>query len=179
MLDPRSKDPIARQVRHPQIIVGGLVAGPLVFLAIVVVLVQQGFPAVAGIAPILTYVAVAHVVMAVLARVIVPNLIVARARRRIIQGTFAQLFARLFEQTGDAGRLFFVFCVRTIVGAAILESAAFMALITYLIEGAPVALILAVAMIIAVAAHFPTRAGVLHWIEDQLRLIEQEQQFGR
>jgi hypothetical protein len=108
MLDPRSKDPIARQVRHPQIIVGGLVAGPLIFLVIVLVLVQQGGPAVAGIAPILTYVAVAHVVMAVLARVIVPNLIVARARRRIIQGTFAQLFARLFEQTGDAGKLFFV-----------------------------------------------------------------------
>jgi len=195
VLEPACKDAIARQVRIPQIIVGALAAGPVFFLVIVIVLVQQGFSGTTDIGPILTYLAVAFAVLAVSARLIVPNLIVARARRGILSGTWhspqsvysqsqhpqpaQEDLARFFEQTGDAGKLFYVFHTRTIVAAAILEGTAFFGLIAYLSEGSLVALVLAVAMIIAVAAHFPTRSGVLEWIEGQLRLLERERQFGR
>jgi hypothetical protein len=41
-----------------------------------------------------------------------------------------------------------------------------------------VGLVVAVAMILGLVFHIPTRSGVVHWIEDQLQLIEQERQFG-
>ena len=195
MLEPACREEIARRVRTSQIIVGALVAGPLVFLVIVFVVIQQGFAGVPETAPILTYIALAFAFSAVLARLIVPNLIVAQSRRNIIQGTWQmpvsahsqsgysqtvqEDFARFIEQTGDAGRLLFVFQTRTIVAGAVLEGAAFFALITYMIERSPLALIVAVLLILGVALHFPTRSGVIRWIEDQLRLVERERQFGR
>jgi hypothetical protein len=195
MLEPACRDEIARRVRIPQVIVAALVAGLLTFLAIVLVLIQQGFAGAPEVATILTGVAVAMAVAAVLARLTVPPMIVARARRRIAQGTWqvpqaAQAqsaysqasqedAARFLEQTGDAGRLFFVLVSKTIVAAAIVEGAAFFALIAYMLGRSPLALALAILMIAAVAAHFPTRSGVMSWIEGQLRLVEQERQFGR
>ena len=88
-------------------------------------------------------------------------------------------FARFLEQTGDAGRLFCVFQTRTIVATALLEGTAFFALISYMIGRSPVALALAIVMMVAVAGHFPTRAGVIGWIEDQLHRLERERQYGR
>ena len=87
MLEPACREEIARRVRTSQIIVGAMVAGPLAFLVIVLVVIQRGFAGVPETAPILTYVALAFALSAVLARLIVPNLIVAQARRNIIQGT--------------------------------------------------------------------------------------------
>ena len=195
MLEPACREEIARRVRTSQIIVGAMVAGLLVFLVVVLVVIQQGFAGVPERAPILTYLAIAYVLSAVLARLIVPNLIVGRARRNIIQGTWqvplpdpqqsrysktmqAQS-ARFIEQTGDAGQLSVVFQTRTIVAGALLEGAAFFALISYMLGRSPLALILAVFLILGVAAHFPTRSGVIHWIDEQLRLVERERQFGR
>ncbi|HUT89904.1 MAG TPA: hypothetical protein VMY37_10425 [Thermoguttaceae bacterium] len=195
MLEPACQEEIARRVRVPQIIVAALVAGLLVFLVIVLVVIQQGFAGVPETAPILTCVALAFALSAVLARLIVPNLIVAQGRRNIIQGTWQvpmsaqsqsgygqtmqQECAQFVERTGDAGRLLFVFQARTIVAAAVLEGPAFFVLITYMIGRSPLALILAVFLILGVALHFPTQSGVIHWIDDQLRLVEQERQFRR
>ena len=93
--------------------------------------------------------------------------------------TMQEQSARFLERTGDAGQLFVVFQTRTIVAGALLEGTAFFALITYMIERSPLALTLAVLLILGVAVHFPTRSGVIRWIEDQLRLVERERQFGR
>lgn len=38
--------------------------------------------------------------------------------------------------------------------------------------------VLGVVLISGVAAHFPTLARVAHWVEEELRRLEQERQFG-
>jgi hypothetical protein len=53
------------------------------------------------------------------------------------------------------------------------------AAIWYAVARSPIVLIVAIALIVCVAAHFPTRSKVFAWIEDQLLLIEQERQSGR
>jgi hypothetical protein len=56
-----------------------------------------------------------------------------------------------------------------------LEGAVFLLLIAHLVERSPVSLILAVVLIVALARHIPTRAGVESWMEDQQRLIREEE----
>ena len=195
MLDPLCKDEIARRVLPFQIIVGCLFAGCAVFFVIATVGFRErvsGLPA--GQPPIMTYLAIGFAVIAAAARLIIPNIIVSQARRRIIDGTWhlpqscgqsatgrasQEDPAGFFERTGDAGKLLFVLFTRTIVAGAILEGAAIAALTMYLIERSPVSLIVAIILMIAVAAHFPTRSRVFSWIEEQMDLVRQERQFGR
>lgn len=191
MLEPACRDAIARQVHIPQIIVGTLVTGALVFLVIAYVLGGQRVEAGQDGQPIVTYTAVAFAVMALLARLIAANAICARNRQRIIDRTwqapqppqYAQdaegRSAKFLDETGDAGKLFCIFQTKTIVSTALLEGAAFMGAVTYLIEANRIALIVAVAMIVAVAVHFPSRSGVVRWIEGQLRIIEEQRRFAQ
>ena len=65
-----------------------------------------------------------------------------------------------------------------IVSAACLEGAAFFLLIAYMLERSPWALAAAFALILGVAAHFPTRQRVSDFIQRQMSLIEEERQFG-
>jgi hypothetical protein len=65
------------------------------------------------------------------------------------------------------------------VGAAIIEGATFLMLIAYMTERFTPVLAIAVVLIVAIAAHMPTRSGVVHWIEDQLRLVDEERSMGR
>jgi hypothetical protein len=137
----------------------------------------------------LTYTAIVFTVADLLAFAIVPGLIVSKARQRIAAGTWqppqpqgaavSARFAQFLEETGDAGKLMTVLNMRTIIAAALLESLGFFWLIVHLLTNTPLSLIAAIALIIGVALHFPTRARVTHWIEDQLRRVEQQRQFGR
>ncbi len=85
--------------------------------------------------------------------------------------------AAFIERTGDAGRLMCVYQIRTIVASALLEGVAFFAIIVYLLTQSMVGLLVAVALILALSLHIPTRSGVVNWVENQLHLIEQERQF--
>jgi hypothetical protein len=81
--------------------------------------------------------------------------------------------ADFYEKTGDAGTLMMLYRAKTIAGAAMLEGAAFFGLITYLVNQDPIALALGGLLIVGVALHFPTRSGVIRWIDDQLLWLEQ------
>ncbi|MFH1269062.1 MAG: hypothetical protein ABIK89_25325 [Planctomycetota bacterium] len=182
------QEEVGRRVPTSQIIVASLVMGSFAFLVVAIVIVQRGIvePLDEG-PPLVTYIAILFAAADFIAWLIVPRVMVTRARRDIAKGTWQMPseqgaradLDRFLEQTGDAGKLLVAFQTKTIIGSAIFEGVAFLAVIAYMLENSPLALSLAIAMIIAVAAHFPTRSGVVHWIEDQLRLIEQEQQFGR
>ena len=54
-----------------------------------------------------------------------------------------------------------------IVGLALLEGSAFMALLAYLLEGQTWVLGLAAGVLALMAVRFPTRASVLAWLERQ------------
>jgi hypothetical protein len=183
------EEEVAGQVWRLQLIVGALVTGSLTFLGIVLFLVHFGAipQGEAGEADLLlSYILLAFTLGAVAARAVLPPSIVSNARRRIRDGTFqptrsgavpVELQAFL-ERTGDAGRLWQVFLARAILAAAILEGVAFFACITYMIEHSVLSLLIAMALIASLALHVPTQAGVIHWIEEQLRLLDEERQLG-
>jgi hypothetical protein len=191
MNDPAWREEVPKYVRVSQIIVGALVLGCVSFLGIVLAI---GGPAVqqagdAGPTLLLSYMALVFLVADIIARLIVPRLMIRAGRHSIACGTFAmpifdqssaaQARREAFEQMGDAGRLLMLFQTKTIIAGAILEGATFFLLIAYMIERYTPVLVIAVAMIVAIAAHIPTSRGVIDWIEDQLRLLREERSLVR
>jgi hypothetical protein len=169
-------------VRTLQIIVAALTLGCVVFLTVALAVV--GGPSSSSDPPIVTYIASAIAASLVLARIVVPPVLVAQARRQIRQGTSRGSAGNLpavvtdsTKQAADAGKLVQVFLTRTVIAAAILEGGVFLLLVSYLVERSPASLGLAVILIVALAAHFPTVAGCSAWIQEQARLLDEERAF--
>jgi hypothetical protein len=100
----------------------------------------------------------------------------SKAQRAIIDKSGMPSAARKSEDTEsrDALSLLQVYQTRTIVSAAMFEGLAFFATIAYLVEGNPISLGVAVAMILGVAAHFPTPGRIIGWVDRQLEAVEVE-----
>ena len=166
-------------VRTMQIIVAALTVGCLCFL--VVALVVVGGPQEPSEMPVVTYLFSAITVCLVLARFIVPGIFVAQARRKIRQGTWTSpvqhVEADWAKQNSDIGKLTQVLVSRTIMAAAILEGAAFMLLTAYFVEQSSLSLVLAVLLIVALAAQIPTRSRIEGWLQEQMRLLDEERAF--
>lgn len=180
------QEEIGQRVWLVQVVVGGLLVGCLVFLAVAVLLVEFGMaPAKAGESTVLTWLAVLVAFGAVGARLLVPSFLVASNRQAILQGTgsLRQASSRdanvnqFLQRTGDAGRLWLGFLAKTILGSAIVEGAAFFSLIAYLVDQSPLSLGLAIVFLVGLACQFPTRAGVIRWVQGQLDLLAQFRQF--
>jgi hypothetical protein len=177
---------IRKQVSVLGIVVAALVSGSLVFLIIVCMVPGQGRSD-EGLS-VLTTIALGVAAACILMRLIVPGVVVSTARRNILRGQYnpgmrtagaqrEQLDA-FFRRTGDAGRLMIVYMVTTVLAAAILEWAIFLLLIVYLIDHQAVTLTVAIAILVALAAHVPWRARVFAWIDGQLRRLEEQRRFG-
>lgn len=167
-------EPNPQNLRQLQIIVGALVTGCVVFLAITQVVDHQGEALDKGQTPIQTYIAIVYAVMSLAARVVAPGVMVSAGRKRIVGAGDEDL-----DESRVRESLMQLLLTKTIVGAAIIEGATFFMLIAHMIEGMPLTLVLAVALIVVLAFHMPTRSGVTHWIEDQLALIDQERKSVR
>ena len=182
MSDTSWHEEVGRRAVTVQIIVGALFAGSFGFLVVAAVLVQMGtVEPNEEMAWAMNLVLIAFLVAEMIALAMVPRLIVAQGRRKIAagqwpvpQGPGQEQFAEFVERCGDAGRLLAVYQTKKIIACALLEGVAFFAIIVYLITQSPVGLAVAIVMIVGLAFHFPTRSGVVHWIEDQLAKIEQE-----
>ena len=198
MPDVSWHDQAAGRVLPLQIIVAALVAG-CVSLLVVFLSIAPPKPPAAADNPVamLTLVAALFAGIAVIARLVVLATIASKGRRAILEGNFREFPGGTAsippaapprpdrgpeqpgEPPGDAGNLMTLFHVRTIVGAAVLEGCAFFASIAYFLERNPLALGLAIFLILGVAAHFPTRSRMVGWVERQLQWLEQERQFAR
>jgi hypothetical protein len=183
------QDDVGRQVRTLQIIVAAIVSGVLMFLFIACLV--AGAPREGR--SVLSTIALAVAAILVVLRLIVPAVIASRSRRKILRGQYSpglgvaspavaeakrQHLETFFRRTGDAGRLMIVYMTNTIMAAAILEGAAFLLLVAYLVDHQAVTLAVAIALLVAIAAHMPWRARVFAWIEEQLRWLEEQRQFG-
>ena len=175
-------------VRVLQIIVVALAAGCVVFL---VVAHQTGLADGADAAgndqsAFLELFALAFLAVAGIARLIVPRVVVAASLRKIVDQKW-QLSPtsgpgdggqqNLIEQHGDAARLWFVYMTKTIVGVAILEGATFFLIIVYMLGRSSLMATCAIALMVVVAAHFPTVDRVSNWIADRLRRVDEERQM--
>jgi hypothetical protein len=183
------QEQISKRVRVLQVIVAALVAGCVFFLVVAIFVPEPGARGAGdGHPPLLTWIALAFTGADLVARIVVPTIVVRAGRGRVARGTFSlpqgrestsQSGREEFQQLGDAGLLFILYQTKMILGAAMIEGATFLMIIAYLVERQTLALAIAVALILAVAAHLPTRTGVVHWIEDQLRFVEEERSLDR
>jgi hypothetical protein len=183
MSESRWQEELIPLLRPLQIVVGALAAGCVVFLVVVLV-ISRGTTAAEF--PLVTYIGIAAAVTALLARTIIPGVIVARGRQKIAQDncrppkwpTSERARDVRLQRAGDAGTLWMLFSSTRIVATVILQGAVFLLLVAYMLERSLPGLVVAVAMILTVGLHVPARSWVFRWIEDQLALLEQERQLG-
>ena len=183
MQDSHWQDELTPVLRLLQIVTGALVAGCLFFM--VIALINTGGQFRATDFPILSYTATGFAFVTLILRIVVPSLIVGKGRRRIARGTFRMSISGFspnlvssFERTGDAGKLWMLLYISTIVSAASFEGATFFALIAYFMEQSPLSFLIAIALIVGVILHIPSRSRIIRWTEDQLAKLEQERPFG-
>ena len=178
--------------RMLQIIIGTLLTGLVMFLVIVVVVnIRPKPPAVPSPVPgadaaatpseplpVMTVMAYTFAVILLPLSLVVPKIFSDAARTKIATGKWNP-----GRQTGDApppaddlGKLAMVYQARKIMGAAMNEGAAFLALIAYMLERNNVALGLALALMVCLATRFPLRAAVANWLEGQLDLVRRQRQ---
>lgn len=124
--------------------------------------------------PVLTYVACLNGVMMIVARLILPSMIASSSRRKIARGEETLGASRPATVPGDAGKLLEIFQVQLIVGTALLDAAAFLFLIGYILEGQVVDVAGAIVFLLGILWQFPSVDGVERWIEEQRELLEQE-----
>jgi len=167
-------------LRTMRIIVFAMATGCIFFLVVTQV-IGFGGPKQAA-PPIITYTACLFAATVVFMRFVVPGIVVAAGRKNLVREMIAR--ADDFEFPTDVGDLFKspefgnklcgLLQTKTIISVALLEGAAFFSLIAYMIEGTPLSIIVAVALIIGIMLHFPTRARMIDWIERQLQNIQGE-----
>jgi hypothetical protein len=161
----RGTDRSPRTLATLQIVVGSLALGVMILLAVLVglrVALGAAPPAAAGW-PIFTYLGIAFVAVALLARLIVMERITVSAVRRL---------ALSGRNTDDSTGLFEVFFMRTTIGCAIIEGMSLFLGLAYYLENQLLALILAVLGLLALAAQFPTQAGLDKWLDEQRNRLE-------
>jgi len=111
----------------------------------------------------------------VVARIVVPMVVVSQARRGIASGKWParpQPGAQVPET--DSGRLAVLFMNKTLIGSAILEAAAFANVFAFWTDGEWYNFGIAVAMLAGILIAFPTHSGVSSWIDRQTRLVREE-----
>ncbi len=180
MTDPGALQPLTRTC---QIIVAALIMGVVSFLAIIVLfLPAQGLmvaapgggapgPAPADSAlPLITYIAVAMGLADLALSFVIPSFSVIKARREIAQRGASKI------KGDDTGALAQVYQTQLIIGAAMLEGGAFFAAIAYMLERNPIALGMALVLLVVLAALFPIRDRISTWLDHQLGLLREERQ---
>ena len=182
-IDQRLVLPVIRTLR---IVVGAMLAGSVALCAVALA-VQHG-DLLEGRDPVsvslgLTYIASAYAVAALLARFLIPGMMVNQAVRKIAQGAWTPSAGGAsagsgadegLARAGAVGMLCTVFSQRTVVAAAIVEGAVLFALVAYVLEGKVLALVAAGLAFLALAQLFPTAGGAQNWIAEQLGRLEFE-----
>jgi hypothetical protein len=166
MLSDTSREQLTRQLATMRIIAGALCAGVLIFTGIVLVL-EQG----AAEEPVLAFVAILVSVGAVLAAVWVPRMIGAPARVAPADAPAGERNSALPEsdQTQRVSQALARYQTRLIVSLAMLEGAAFLNLVAYMVEGQMVNVAVALVLWLLMLLQFPSRARTENWIAGQLR----------
>lgn len=146
--------------RISQIIAGALMAGVVLFGVIVLVVIHPGRqqPFHDAGQPILTWMASGMAVVMLGMRAIVPALVASAGTRQALAsgGDLREALAPVYQ-------------TKTIIGNAMLEGAAFFGLVSYLIERNWISLCSAGAMLVVMAATFPSQSQFEGWVEQTRR----------
>jgi len=154
-------DELAARVKTVQIIIGALTMGAIAFLG-VAVFIQVSKPTELQGTPMLTYVLLGAAAMTALgARTVVLTAVSGALRTRLADKPPADLRPEIL-----AGWM-----THKIIGAALVEGPAFLAIVAYLIEGQIVAAALGGVAIAGIAMQLPSESSARGWVEDMERAV--------
>lgn len=175
--------PSPAQVLTMQIISGALLVGVVIFLGMAVFIVAQNGPMNRQAdVPLITYLAVGFFAIQLILWQVVPNVMVNAQLLRIASGTWTpppNWPSHDPRYSTDEARLVGLYQTRLIIGAALLEGAAFFACIAFLLEGDYVSLFVAGVLILLMVGTFPTRQRVQSWLNHRLTEIQEMRQRGQ
>lgn len=158
---------VSQAVRTMQIIAGALMIGVMLFT--IVAVVAHGGRARNDIFLPLLFVLIT--VPAIIARFIVPMMLVDFYRRKIVA---AVQDGELKSSADVAARLFGVYQTKLIISLALLEGGAFLNNVAYIVAGQWWSLATAGILLLMMAIQFPTRNRLEYWVHEQLQLMEMD-----
>ena len=168
MLDPNDHFPRQRLITM-QIIAGSLIMGVVTFLGLAVVLVATdgGGPAPNATMPIISYVALAMLVVNTPMALVVPRTITQAGLKRVAAET---------RGSDPTESLIGLRQTALIISLALLEGCAFVACFGYLLEAEPIALAVATSIVFMMCTMFPTERSLRAWLEMQTQRVAELQQ---
>jgi hypothetical protein len=170
------QDMIDQFTRICQIIVGALVAGVVFFLGIAVS-IDLGIRRPTD--PFITYTAIAFATVVLPLSIVAPGIIAARRRRAIAAGKSTLPLPRGIGPEAlatETSQLAAVYHQQLVIGAAMNEGLAFLAAMAYLLDKSPIALGLAIFLVLGLVLRFPTPRRVELWIDQQREKLIIERQ---
>jgi hypothetical protein len=181
MTDPG--DLLPQRLRLIQIIAAAMLSGVATLLAIALYLVWaqnqgRGMAPPQG-SPMVSYIAVAVLITNAPLAVVLPGMQTRNSLRRIASGTWQVPPGG--DPTGfttDTAKLLVVRQTTLIIALALLEGAAFLGGIAYLLEAQPLALVVVAVATALMLAQFPTESRVRAWLEQQADALAAVRQHG-
>lgn len=151
-------------VRVLKIITFAMVTGVLLFMGVALAM-NEG--AIDGEAKIVSWVGLGMACLMTVNHLVVPN-IVARAASNKVNAQEV----RNADEADKFSLVFPAFQIRHIVACAMLEAAAFMNLVFYMLTAYVGNLAAASVLVVLIAIRFPSVSGVEFWVQDRTREIE-------
>lgn len=164
-------------VQTTRIIVLAMGLGVLAFGGVTLI---QGLPDLQAPLEMLTLLSVFAGILAAVTSLIAPRVFAAEGCRKIAAGLGqpgGEASAQPAGAQTDAAKLAAVYQSKTIVAAAVLEGAAFFALVVYMVERHVASLAVAAVLLLGLLAHIPTTASVEGWISDRLGKMRDQRRF--
>jgi hypothetical protein len=125
---------------------------------------------------LLSYVGILGAASAIAMWLIIPRQIVARSRQELSEGktpTIADYRGpALTEGARQIQPLVAMHQTRLIVGCALLEGAAFLNVVAYMLEGQLMNLVAAGLLVLMIVTQIPTAGRLISWVEDDLSAID-------
>ena len=131
--------------------------------------------------PVISYIGFAFAAISLVAATVVPKLMTSVMRNAVLkakpsnddQVSESEYELQVFSHLAG------VFQTKEIIGRAILEGAAFLNLVAYLLEGQPMSIALVALLLVAMLIGFPTRGRLASFMRDETATIEQLRQLER
>ncbi len=180
MLSEPQREYLNQHLRPMQIIVGALAAGAVTFMC-VAPFVVAGRREVGPANPlVMQYTGLALTFLAILAWMLVPWYFAGGLRQAIADGKplTNRPMVPAPPGVGDVQPLKEMYMTRLILGAAILEGAAFFNVVAYILERQPISLVVAGVLVILLLAQMPTWGRMQGWAESDLATLKQLRAMG-
>jgi hypothetical protein len=165
------------RLRTMQVIVFAMLAGQVVFVAIVYFVRANNSAADPARAPIFSWLALAFFAFQVPLSIVLPTALENATIRRIATGTWKPPADAAPESFAtDEDKLLAVRLTSVIVGMALLEGTGLFGAVAYLLDGQLVPLMVVAAVLILMVVRFPTEVSVRAWLERQAQRLAELRQ---